>query len=472
MSKSKIGMPRRQFLKSAAALATAGAVFPQIVPRHVVGGQGHTPPSETVILAGIGVGSMGGYDIRAARRAGAKVVALADVDFGYAGKVADQFPDAKRYNDYRDLLEKEKGIDGVIIGTPDHTHATISMAALAHGKHVYCEKPLAHTIYEVRKLSEAASESGVAFQLGNQGHTYPSNQEFCECVWSGAIGEVREVHVQLRGFNYCNIHRLAIQKEDHAVPDTLDWDLWLGPASFRKFNPAYHPGAWRGWRNFGTGMLGDWTCHLIDPVFTALDLGAPTSVYAEAEGYDHKIHGETFPNSSHIRFEFPARGQRPPVTLHWYDGDRYAPPHPEELEEGVVSIPHAFGRPNPVGAMVVGDKGKIVYGTHGAAQWRLIPDERMNEYMADRTRVEDPRGPGMPENILHLQDWLAAVKGYKRNASHLDYGGPLTEIALLGGIAQHMVGTELEWDAKNMMFPNQPTANQYLHYPYREGWTL
>jgi hypothetical protein len=199
---------------------------------------------------------------------------------------------------------------------------------------------------------------------------------------------------------------------------------------------------------------------------------APTSVYAEAEGYDHKIHGETFPNSSHIRFEFPARGQRPPVTLHWYDGDRYAPPHPEELEEGVASIPHAFGRPNPVGAMVVGDKGKIVYGTHGAAQWRLIPDEKMNEYMADRTRVEDPRGPGMPENILHLQDWLAAVKGYKRNASHLDYGGPLTEIALLGGIAQRMMGTELEWDAKNMMFPNQPTANQYLHYPYREGWTL
>ena len=472
MSTSKKGMPRRQFLKSAAALATAGAVFPQIVPRHVVGGQGHTPPSETVLVAGIGFGSMGGYDIRSAARSGAKIVALCDVDFGYAGKNAEQFPDATRYKDYRRLLEKEKGIDAVIIGTPDHTHAMISMAALQHDKHVYCEKPLAHTLYEVRKLTEAARESKVAFQLGNQGHTYPTNQEFCECIWSGAIGEVREIHIQLQGYNYSHVDTLSQQMEDHPVPDTLDWDLWLGPAAFRKFIPSYHPGAWRGWSNFGTGMIGDWTCHLIDPVFTALDLGAPTSVYAEAEGYDHEIHGETFPKSSHIRFEFPARGQRPPLTLHWYDGDLYAPPHPEELEEGEVSIPLSGRSRRPVGGMVVGDKGKIVYGTHGAVGWRLIPDAKMNEYMANRTRVADPRGSGMPENILHLQDWLAAVKGYRRNASNLDYGGPLTEIAMLGNIAQHMLGTELEWDAKNMMFPNQPTATQYLHYPYREGWTL
>jgi len=472
MSKSKKSIPRRQFLKSAAALATAGAVFPQIVPRHVVGGAGHTAPSDTVLVAGIGFGSMGGYDIRAADRAGAKIVALCDVDFGYAGKNAEQFPKAKKYDDFRRLLEKEKGIDGVIIGTPDHTHAMIAMAALQHDKHVYCEKPLAHSLYEVRMLTEAARESKVAFQLGNQGHTYPTVHEFCECVWSGAIGEVREIHIQLQGYNYNQVDRLARQEEDHPIPKTLDWNAWVGPSEMRKFNPMYHPGAWRGWSNFGTGMLGDWTCHLVDPVYTALDLGAPTSIYAEAEGYDYKIHGATFPKSSKIRYEFPARGQRPPVTLTWYDGDLYEPPHPEEIPAGEVSIPLSGRAQKPVGALVVGDKGKIVYSTHGAAQWKIIPEEKMNEYMAGKTRAPDPRGTGMPENVLHLQDWLTACKGYNENASNLDYGGPLTEIAMLGTISQRFLGTELEWDAEHMTFPNQPLANQFLHTPYREGWTL
>ncbi|MDK1021369.1 MAG: Gfo/Idh/MocA family oxidoreductase [Candidatus Hydrogenedentes bacterium] len=269
-----------------------------------------------------------------ASRSGAKIVALCDVDFGYAGPAVKDFSDAPRYKDYRRLLEKEKGIDAVIVGTPDHTHAMISMAAIRAGKHVYCEKPLAHTLYEVRKLTEAAREHNVATQLGNQGKTYESLQELAECIWAGTIGEVREVHIQQAGYNYSRIDALSSQMDDHPVPDSLDWDLWLGPASFRKYNPMYHPGAWRGWSNFGTGMFGDWVCHLIDPVFTALDLGAPISVVAEAEGYDHKIHGETFPLSSKIRFEFPARGQRPPVTLYWYDGDRYAPPHPKNWKKG------------------------------------------------------------------------------------------------------------------------------------------
>ncbi|MCH8801321.1 MAG: aminopeptidase P family N-terminal domain-containing protein [Chloroflexi bacterium] len=197
----------------------------------------------------------------------------------------------------------EKGIDAVIIGTPDHTHATIAMAAMELGKHVYCEKPLAHTMYEVRMMTEAAREHNVATQLGNQGKTYESLQEFAECIWAGTIGEVREVHIQQAGYNYSRINVLSRQMDDHPVPDSLDWDLWLGPASFRKYSPMYHPGAWRGWSNFGTGMFGDWVCHLIDPVFTALDLGAPTSVVAEAEGYDHKIHGETFPKQLYIEPE-------------------------------------------------------------------------------------------------------------------------------------------------------------------------
>lgn len=466
MKKSSGGISRRELLKGAAALATAGAVFPQIVPRHVVGGQGFTPPSETVYVAGIGVGSMGGYDIQSATRAGAKVVALCDVDFGNAAPAVKNFPDAPRYKDYRRLLEKEKGIDAVIVGTPDHTHAMISMAAMGLGKHVYCEKPLAHTLYEARKFTQAARESELAVQLGNQGHTYESVHEFCECVWAGTIGEVREIHIQQTVMNYSRMDALSRQMDDHPVPDSLDWDLWLGPAPFRKFNRMYHPGAWRGWTNFGTGMFGDWVCHLVDPVFTALNLGAPTSVLSEAEGYDHEIHGETFPQSSKIRFEFPARGQRPPVTLYWYDGDRYAPPRFEEEGESISQ------NRRTIGGLVVGDKGKIVYGSHGAAEWRIIPESKMNEYMANRTRVPDPRGSGTPENIAHFQDWLMACKGYRRNASNLDYGGPLTEIALLGNIAHHMPGTELQWDAKNMVFPNAPEANQYLHYPYRDGWTL
>lgn len=470
------GIKRRSFLKNAAIVSGAVAA-PYFVPRHVLGGPGKTAPSDTVLVAGIGFGSMGGYDIRSAARSGAKIVALCDVDFGYAGKNAKQFPDATKYNDYRELLEKEKGIDGVIIGTPDHTHAMIAMAALRNNLHVYCEKPLAHTLYECRVLTEAARQTNVAFQLANQGHTYPTIKEFCDCVWSGEIGEVRDVHIQLQGYNYSQVDRLARQKEEHAVPAMLDYEEWLGPAGFRPFIPSYHPGSWRGWSNFGTGMLGDWTCHLIDPVYTALELGAPTSVVAECEGYDHKIHGETFPKSSKITYEFPERervegGVLPAVTLTWYDGDLYVPPHPEEVPAGEVSIPLSGRGRKPVGGLVVGDRGKIAYGTHGAAEWRLLGKEKMDSYMEGKTRAPDPRGPGMPENVLHLADWLTAVKGYRRNASHLDYGGPLTEIAMLGTIAQKMPGTKLEWDAPNMMFPNHPEAAQYLHYKYRDGWSL
>ena len=473
MNNSNKGIPRRTFLKSAAALATAGAVFPQIVPRHVVGGKGHTPPSETVNVAGIGVGVMGGFDVRNAKRAGANIVALCDVDKVRAKPLVEEFPDASWYTDYRRLLEKEKGIDAVIVGTPDHTHAMISMAAMELGKHVYCEKPLAHTMYECRKLTEAAHEYGVATQLGNQGHSYESNKEFCEIIWSGAIGTVREIHVVEAAFNFSRIRDLPRVGEDHPVPKTLDWDLWLGPAPYRKYNPMYHPGAWRGWRPFGSGMIGDFVCHIVDPVFTALDLGAPISVVAEAEGYDPEKHGETFPQSSKLRFEFPARGKRPPVTMYWYDGDRYAPPRPEELKDGEEFIPSIGGRNGgPCGGLVVGDKGKITYASHGASNWRILPESTMNDYMANRTRVDDERGRGMPDNVAHHQDFLQACKGWDPAGSNFDHGGPLTEIAMLGNIAQQMPGTELQWDAENMMIPNHPEANQYLHYAYRDGWTL
>jgi len=438
-----------------------------------VGKKKAAPPSDTVNVASIGVGSMGIANIRTVSSAGARIAAICDVDETQAKKVQKYYPDAVLYADYRRLLEKEKGVDAVIVSTPNHTHAVISMAAMQLGKHVYCEKPLAHTMHEVRRMAEAAREYKVATQLGNQGHSYETNREVHECIRSGTIGQVREVHLVEAAFNFSLIGRMPDLSKDHPVPETLDWDQWLGPAPYRKFNPAYHPAMWRCFRQFSSGMIGDFFCHAADPVFWALDLDAPTSAVADAEGYDPQEHSETFPKSSRIRFEFPAQGHRPALTLYWYDGKAYVPPRPEELEDGEDTIP-ALG-PGAVGGLVIGDRGKIIYGSHGAADWRLIPKTRMDEYLGGRTRAGDPRPggfAGMPNNLAHHQDWLRACKGGDPANSDFVYGGRLTEIAVLGDIAQQMPGTELVWDAGQMAFPNQPEADRLLHYQYRDGWSL
>lgn len=463
MRNSQTGISRRRLIKG----ATVSALSAQFVTGRVAAA------SDTVNVAAIGAGSMGAADIRSANQAGANIVALCDVDDQRAAQVYRDFPDAKRYTDFRRLLDGEKNIDAVIVATPDHTHATITMAAMERGKHVYCEKPLAHTLYEVRMITEAARKYGVATQLGNQGHSFKAIHEFRECIRSGAIGQVREVHAQQSAFGYSRIGALARMSDDHAVPDTLNWDLWLGPAAYRKYNPLYLPSSWRGWRAFGSGNMGDFVCHIVDPVFWALDLGAPVSVVAEAAGYDPEKHRETFPQSSKVRFEFPARGDRPAVTLYWYDGDRYQPPHPEELPAGAESIPDpGWVAGKPVGALVVGDKGKIVYGSHGARGWRIIPEAKMRDYVGDRELEYEQNTSGLPTNLAHHVDWLQACKGGSPAGSNFDYGGPLTEIATLGDIALRMLGTQLDWDAEHLMFPNQPIANQYLHTQYREGWTL
>jgi predicted dehydrogenase len=231
------------------------------------------------------------------------------------------FPDAARYRDFRQLLEKEKNIDAVIVGTPDHTHAAIAMAAIQMSKHVHCEKPLARTVYEIRKLSEAARQQRVATQLSNQGHSFLACREFCEAIRSDVIGDVTGVHAVVRFGGGDPDRRIAQLNQQPEVPETLDWNLWRGPAPTRNFHPTYHTGGWPGWRKFGSGVLGDYLCHLVDPVFWALRLDAPTSIVAEAKGYDPKEHSEVFPRSAKIRYEFPARGTRKPVTLYWYDGD-------------------------------------------------------------------------------------------------------------------------------------------------------
>jgi len=480
---------RRSLLKSTAALSTTLFV-PEIVPPQCVAGNGLQSPSETINVVGIGVGGMGGNDIRASNYAGARIAALCDVDTGKKraperhGAAANSilvrpigdkdFPDAPRYRDFRKLLEKEQNIDAVIVGTPDHTHAAIAMAAIQLGKHVYCEKPLARTVYEIRKLTEAAREKRVATQLGNQGHSFLACHEFCEAIWSGAIGEVTEVHAFINFSQGDPDRRIAQLTQTHEIPETLDWNLWLGPAPTRGYHPTYHPGGWRGWRKFGSGMLGDFLCHLVDPVFWALRLDAPTSIIAEAKGYDPVKHREVFPRSAKIRYEFPARGNRKPVALHWYDGDLYRPPTSNELTEGRYKIPVPGHEGGPgIGALVVGEKGHIVYESHGARNWQIYPESRMKEYLDFRPRLDRPgvRSTGLL-NYNHHRDWIHACKGYEPAGSNFDYGGPLTELAALGNIATLIPGTELVWDAKRMTFPNHPEANQHLHYRYRDGWSL
>ncbi len=291
---------------------------------------------------------------------------------------------------------------------------------------------------------------------------------------SGAIGEVREVHLVANAFNYSRISYIPQLRDDHPVPETLDWDLWLGPAPYRKFNPTYHQFYWRSWRQFSSGMVGDFFCHLADPVFWALELDAPTSVLAEAEGYDPKEHVETFPQSVKIRFEFPAKGSRPPVTMYWYEGDRYGPPRPEELadEEEFIPVPSWSTQGGATGGLVVGDKGKIIYGSHGATQWRIIPESKMKDYIGARSKAPDPRGSGMPDASPHHSEWLKACRGEGSTGSDFDYGSRLSEIGILGEIAQRIPGTELQWDSKHMMFTNHPEMNGFLHYRYRDGWTL
>jgi predicted dehydrogenase len=244
-------------------------------------------------------------------------------------------------------------------------------------------------------------------------------------------------------------------KEKHPVPPTLDWDLWLGPAQDRPYHPAYLPGSWRGWVPFGNGTVGDWTCHVVDPVFWALDLGAPATIQAKVKDYDPKTQGDAFPKGEVITYEFPAKGKRGPITLFWYSGAEPIP-RPKELEADQKSV--------DTGAVVMGDKGTIIYGSHGAGGVRIIPDDKMDAYKRPDKTI--PRAKG------HHQDWLQAIRNGTRAGSDFSYGGPLTEIAMLGVIAIMMPGTKLQWDAPNMRFSNLPEANKYVNPPYRAGWSL
>src|SRR5580704_10563907 len=318
---------RRSFLTATGSLALGFT----IVPRHVLGGAGYLAPSERVNLAGIGAGGMGGGDIGNHARNGANIVALCDVDDERGAGSFQAFPNARRYKDFRVLLDKEaKNIDAVTVGTPDHIHAVASMAAIRAGKHVYCQKPLTHTLYEARELTKAARAAGVATQMGNQGHASEGSRLTNEWIQAGVIGDVREVHVWSDRAGVLWKQGIGRPTETPPVPATLDWDLWLGPVRERPYNPAYAPHSWRGWWDFGTGALGDMGCHIIDHPVWALKLGAPSEVEARTTLDGSVLDGnkpnvETFPIASIIYYDFPARGKRPAVRMTWYDGGLMPP---------------------------------------------------------------------------------------------------------------------------------------------------
>ena len=308
---------RRAFLAATGGMALGFT----IVPRHVLGGAGYLAPSERVNVAGIGAGGMGGGDIANHARNGANIVALCDVDDQRGAGSFQAFPQARRYKDFRVMFDKEaKNIDAVTVGTPDHIHAVAAMAAIRLGKHVYCQKPLTHTLHECRELTKAAHKAGVATQMGNQGHASEGSRLTNEWIGAGLIGEVREVHVWSDRAGLLWKQGIGRPTETPPVPSTLDWNLWLGPSQERPYHPAYAPSNWRGWRDFGTGALGDMGCHIIDHPVWALALGAPTAVEATAtlDGSllaGNKPNFETYPIAAIITYEFPARGALPPVRM-------------------------------------------------------------------------------------------------------------------------------------------------------------
>jgi len=429
---------RREFLGSVAAAAAF-----TIVPRHVLGGPRYVPPSEKLNIACIGIGGMGESDSQQVSTE--NIVALCDVDWKHAADTFKRFPDAKKYRDFRRMLDKEgKNLDAVTVSTPDNTHAVAAMMAIKMGKHVYCQKPLAHDIFEVRQLTEAARKHRVVSQMGIQIHAENAVKFVVEMIKSGMIGEVRKVDI----WSNKNWGGGTRPKETPPVPQWLNWDLWLGPAPWRPYHPAYLPGEWRRWWDFGTGTLGDMGCHIIDPVFWALDLRYPTSVEAQPGEFNN----ETYPRKTIVRWEFPARGDLPPVAVTWYDGANN-PPRPKELEQE-RNLPGQ-------GGLYYGEKGTILAPHMGTP--RLIPESRMKGFKFPE--------PFLPRGVDHYQEWIKACKGGPKPLANFDYSGPLTETILLGNVAAR-AGQKLLWDGPNLKVTNIPGANEYLRRKYRKGWTL
>jgi len=456
---------------------------------------GYKSPNEKLNIACIGAGGRAASNIAGCAPT-ENIVALADVDERRAAQTYQRFPQAPKYRDFRQMLDKEqRNIDAVIVSTPDHMHATAALWAMERGKHVYCEKPLTRTPWEARLLAQAAAKYKVSTQMGNQGYSNEGARLAAEIIWSGEIGEVKEVHAWTNRPTWPQGIPAPLPAE--TVPAEIDWDLWLGGAAARPFNAKYAPFNWRGWFDFGCGALGDMACHILGTPNLALRLTAPTAVEVlKQEGKNP----HTFPSRSVTRFDFPAHGARPALPIFWYDaaqGPAYTPPG-AIAGEPLIGGPGAFGalgtefngggalaRPLPTsvppaganaarrgagasavpasnGSVFVGTKGILTADTYGA-NIRLLPEARQREYKLPPQFLT--RSPG------HHRDWLRSCKGGDPACSHFATAGPFTEWITLGSIALHFDG-KLEWDAAQLRFTNQNEANAFVRPQFRKGWAI
>ncbi|GMW00819.1 MAG: dehydrogenase [Candidatus Hydrogenedentota bacterium] len=457
----KHSISRRTFIFMSAAAVTGCQTAGKSKP----GRAKKISPNDKINFAAVGCGGKGASDIASCDRE--NIVALCDVDWNRAAATFDKYPAVKKYKDFREMLDKEK-IEAMTVSTPDHMHAPVAMAAMERGIHVYVQKPMAHTVHEARTMTAAAKKYGVQTQMGNQGHSGEGVRQMAEMIWSGAIGHVREAHVWTNRPTWPQgIDRPA---GSDTPPESLDWNLWLGPAPDRPYvakhpvtgGDCYCPHVWRGWWDFGCGALGDMACHIMDPAFYCLHLGSPTGFeLVMQEGRTD----ETGPKKSVLKFNFPERldpqgNKLIPLDLYWYDGGEL-PPRPEGIPEG-----DKLGD-GKNGSLFIGEKGCATAGEYGGMP-RLLPDKVMDQYQRPEPTI--PRLKGS-----HYMDWLGAIRGEKEHAgSHFDYAGPFTETVLLGNLAVR-IGEPKQpflWNGDTLQITNIPEANQYLTKQYRKGWEI
>ncbi|MEX0988374.1 MAG: Gfo/Idh/MocA family oxidoreductase [Bacteroidales bacterium] len=431
-------MNRRNFVKNTAASGLALTV----IPSFAVSGMGHIPPSDRLNIAGIGIGGKGKVNLK--NMVGQNITALCDVDFDYAKPVFEAYPAAKRYQDFRKMFDEQKDIDAVVIATPDHTHTHTAAAALELGKHVYLQKPLTHSVWESRYLTKLANEAGTVTQMGNEGHSSDTVYEVAEVVQSGCLGTIREVHV----WTNRPIWRQGMPKPDKVVkiPRTLDWDLFIGPAKMRGYNPEYHPWIWRGWWDFGTGALGDMGCHLLDVPNYALQLGQPYAFQASSS----LVNTESAPVASKVSYKFPARDNLPYLALPelemtWYDGG-LMPARPYDLPNDAPMKPGG-------GFMFVGSEGTLIAESYGA-NWKTYKN---GEEFQPQTKVDLGR---IPDHQLgggrHEMHFVECCKNGGTPASNFGYAGPFNEMVVMGNLAVRLQSLQktLLWDNENMKVTN------------------
>lgn len=426
-------LSRRRFLQASAAAGAFG-----YWPAARAADAAKVSSSERLRVGVIGVAAQGAYNLQNIAAAGAEIVALCDVDENRALKAREAHPKATFYIDYRNLIE-HPGLDAVAISTPDHTHAVATVAALHNGLHVYCEKPLTRTVSEARIVTETAAKQRRVTQMGTQIHAGSNYRRVVELVQAGAVGPIREVHVWV-STSYTGER----PKDTPPVPETLHYDLWLGPAPYRPYHPSFVPFFWRAWWDFGGGALADMACHYMDLPHWALHLRQPTKVAAEGP----PVHPESAPAWAIVQYEYPARGDLPPVKLTWYHGGKRPAAYAEQLPK--------WGG----GVLFVGDKGLLVanYNEH-----KLLPQERFAGYQ--------PPPKTIPDSVGHHREWVEACRSGSPTTCNFDYAGALTEAVLLGNVA-YRLGRPITWDAKNLRAVNDPEADRYLHHEYRKGWSL